>query len=113
MPIYCYRCRTCGHAVEEYQSMRDDAYDECPACGSREYGRVVPRVSSPQQEFATPIEMYSIGLSDEAEIREFKRRCPDVDVSADPRDPLYGVPVARSRAQKLAALQAVGFEERG
>lgn len=63
-------------------------------------------------EWNTPIQMFSIGLTDDDEIKQFKQACPDVDVSTDPRDDLYGVPIARTRRQKLAALEAVGFEEK-
>ncbi|HAL56032.1 MAG TPA: FmdB family transcriptional regulator [Bacteroidetes bacterium] len=33
MPTYDYRCKECGHAFEELQSMSADALIECPSCG--------------------------------------------------------------------------------
>jgi len=50
-------------------------------------------------------------MEDLGEIRAFKQRCPDVDLSDDPDDPMYGVPIARSRKAKLEALKAAGFVE--
>jgi putative FmdB family regulatory protein len=32
MPVYEYRCRTCGHQFEIQQSISDDALTECTEC---------------------------------------------------------------------------------
>ena len=32
MPVYEYRCRTCGHQFDIQQSFTDDALTECPEC---------------------------------------------------------------------------------
>lgn len=34
MPIYAYRCETCGHAKDVLQKMSDDPLTVCPACGA-------------------------------------------------------------------------------
>lgn len=83
----------------------------CPRCKQPEYRRVPTLPHTNLIEFHTPIEMNSIAMQDDGEIREFLRRCPDVRVSTDSADPLYGVPVAANRAQKLQALKAAGFTE--
>ena len=42
MPIYEYKCRTCGRRFEMLRSMRDGhAVAECPACGSGETNRLL------------------------------------------------------------------------
>ena len=33
MPTYEYRCRTCAHEFEEFQSIADPALTKCPKCG--------------------------------------------------------------------------------
>jgi putative FmdB family regulatory protein len=33
MPTYPYRCRTCDHEFEEFQSMSDEPLTVCPECG--------------------------------------------------------------------------------
>ena len=33
MPIYAYRCATCGHAKDVLQKMSDPLLTLCPACG--------------------------------------------------------------------------------
>ena len=33
MPTYEYACKACGEHIEVVQSFKDNALDECPACG--------------------------------------------------------------------------------
>lgn len=35
MPIYEYRCLSCEHTFEKFQSVNDPAVESCPACGGR------------------------------------------------------------------------------
>jgi putative FmdB family regulatory protein len=32
MPTYGYKCESCGHDFEIFQSIKDDAIKECPEC---------------------------------------------------------------------------------
>ena len=34
MPIYAYRCTTCGHAKDVLQKMSDPLLTVCPSCGA-------------------------------------------------------------------------------
>ena len=34
MPIYAYRCESCGHARDVLQKMSDAPLTDCPACGA-------------------------------------------------------------------------------
>jgi putative FmdB family regulatory protein len=34
MPIYAYKCESCGHAKDVLQKMSDPALTDCPACGA-------------------------------------------------------------------------------
>jgi putative FmdB family regulatory protein len=48
VPVYEYRCRSCGHAVEELQARGAGPPGPCPRCGGelrRVYGRVGVRFS--------------------------------------------------------------------
>jgi putative FmdB family regulatory protein len=48
MPVYEYRCRSCGHETEEVQPMGSGPPGPCPECGGelrRRYGRVGVRFS--------------------------------------------------------------------
>ena len=48
MPLYEYRCETCGHQFEKIQRFSDDPITVCPSCGS---GPVVKLLSSPAIQF--------------------------------------------------------------
>ena len=34
MPIYAYKCESCGHAKDVLQKMSDAVLTDCPACGA-------------------------------------------------------------------------------
>ena len=39
MPIYAYKCATCGHADDVMQKMSDAALTKCPKCGAETYAK--------------------------------------------------------------------------
>ena len=41
MPIYAYRCATCGHAKDVLRKMSDPALTTCPACGAETFVKQV------------------------------------------------------------------------
>jgi len=41
MPIYEYRCNSCGFQKEHIQKMRDAQLSACPACGQPSYTKLV------------------------------------------------------------------------
>ena len=41
MPIYEYRCQSCGHELEKLQRMSDAALTACPACGKDKLRRLI------------------------------------------------------------------------
>ena len=41
MPIYEYRCNSCGAEKEHLQKMSDDPVASCPACGSDDYIKLI------------------------------------------------------------------------
>jgi len=41
MPIYAYRCSSCGHAKDVLQRMSDPVLSVCPACGQPTYVKQV------------------------------------------------------------------------
>lgn len=112
MPLYDYVCDNCKRStIDIYHPMSFTGTVICQACGAEMHK--IPAVSRARApEFHTPIEMYSVALNDDGEIAAFKQHAPDVDVATDPADPMYGIPIARTRHQKLQALKAVGFTEK-
>jgi putative FmdB family regulatory protein len=41
MPIYAYRCTSCGHAQDVLQKISDPVLTVCPACGDAAYAKQV------------------------------------------------------------------------
>lgn len=41
MPIYAYRCSSCGHAKDVLQKMSDAPLSTCPACGAETFSKQV------------------------------------------------------------------------
>ena len=37
MPIYAYRCESCGHAKDVLQKIADAPLTDCPACGAASF----------------------------------------------------------------------------
>ncbi len=84
----------------------------CPKCEWDCYERQVSLPHTDLKEYGKPIELYSVAMEDLNEIRRFKAKCPDIDLSDDPASEMYGVPIARTRKAKLQALAAAGYQEK-
>ena len=41
MPTYRYECQACGHTLEAFQSMTENALRKCPACGKQKLQRLI------------------------------------------------------------------------
>jgi putative FmdB family regulatory protein len=41
MPTYEYRCNACGHELEAFQKITEDALRECPECGKPALERLI------------------------------------------------------------------------
>jgi putative FmdB family regulatory protein len=41
MPIYAYKCESCGHRQDVLQKISDPALSQCPACGANSFVKQV------------------------------------------------------------------------
>jgi len=41
MPIYEYRCQSCGHELEAIQKISDNPLTDCPKCGKNSLEKVI------------------------------------------------------------------------
>jgi len=39
MPIYAYKCESCGHAKDVLQKMSDEPLTKCPSCGAPTFNK--------------------------------------------------------------------------
>ena len=111
MPMRAFTCWECGVTKQHFQSLLDESLPKCP-CGGKSFRDYSAERTDRRHTgvYEKPIEMFSVACSSPEEIQELKQKCPDIEVAMD--GPLMGVPIARSREQKLRVLKAVGFEER-
>lgn len=58
-----------------------------------------------------PIEMMSIAVDSVEDVQEFRKRNPGVDISDNPNDPKFGIPIARSMNQKYSILDREGYAD--
>lgn len=115
MPYRTFKCYKCHHVVEELQSIHEDTNPRC--CGndmSRDYAleNNKSKSSSITHRFGKPIEMISVALDNEAQIKGFQERNPNIEISSDRSNPNFGVPIAHTRQEKLQVLNNEGFVER-
>lgn len=113
MPMYTYRWTDeQGGTFDEYQHIRSDAFTERmgrPCERTVQKFRAVTKYG--EGSGTKPIEMMSIAVDSEGEIDSFRSRNPGVEISKDRNNPLFGVPIATSRSEKLKILKAEGFVE--
>ncbi|MCX7429365.1 MAG: hypothetical protein NTW96_27545 [Planctomycetia bacterium] len=105
MPIYCFVCE-CGARAEDVRTMESRNMPmPCPSC-YREMDRdtVAEQTTTTMKEFHTPIEMHSIAPTNQAEHDQLVRAGAEMTRE--------GVPVARSRHEKMRLLKLVGFVEK-
>jgi len=41
MPIYAYKCESCGHAKDVLQKVSDEPLTNCPACGAASFRKQI------------------------------------------------------------------------
>jgi putative FmdB family regulatory protein len=54
MPIYAYKCESCGHAKDVLQKMSDDPLSVCPACGNATFRKQAANAASAAAESSKP-----------------------------------------------------------
>ena len=113
MPLHEYGCGYCGLKVCDFLKITSDVPERklCPNCGN---DSLIRQISAPHthKDFNKPIEMYSLAPVDHAEILALKQACPDVNISINPNDEMYGVPVARNETERKQVLKAMGFVDK-
>lgn len=113
MPLHSYQCGSCGFADDEYHKKSAPEVMECPHCQAPTYRKQVSLPHAPQLGYHKPITMYSAAVNTIEEIHRLQKMCPDAEIAdKDYNDPLWGVPVAKSRTAKLQVLKARGLQEK-
>lgn len=113
MPLYTYRYTDAeGGTFDEFQHIREEAFtlkDGRPV--ERTVQAFKPVTQYGEGSGTKPIEMTSIAVDSPEEVDEFRRRNPGTEISRNLNDPLFGIPVVKSRSEKLRVLNNEGFVE--
>ena len=109
MPTHYHTCDECGKTDSVTHMIADDPI--WPKCCGATMPRVPNLLRRPTAAFHKPIEMISLALDNEQQITEFRHRNPTADISSDRSSPVFGVPLAHTREEKLRILRNEGFEE--
>ena len=111
MPMYCYRCADCGRGGSEMRAMKDRGHGPPCRCGARMQRDITAETGAVNTEYAKPIEMMSLAVDTVEEVHAFRTRNPDIEISDRPGDRNFGIPVVKSRQQKLSVLHREEFIE--
>ncbi len=107
MPQYCFQCMACLHVDTQFRVIPDrNRYAVCSKCGHSSHRdmRAEGSPNSMNDAFYKPIEMYSIAPNTPAEKRQLQEAGATFDKET-------GVPLARTRSEKLRLLEVVGYVE--
>jgi putative FmdB family regulatory protein len=115
MPLYDYKCKSCGFKDTVFMAIssctEESRVQDCPHCQHPAFTRQVSLSNTPLTEFHKPIEMQSVAATSWDELHELQRKCPDIQMSTDLNDPMFGVPIVKNRAEKKQVLAATGYVE--
>lgn len=101
-----FTCPTCDRVEKYWQPKHRLRYPDCRICGEgmnlvREVGKAMSR---PTRCYDEPIIMYSVGLHPDEE-KSFRLANREIDLTDQ------GVPIARTRAEKMQVLKYFRYEE--
>lgn len=80
MPIYEYRCQSCGRRISLLRSLSDESPPHCTACGSQELKRLISRVAvlrseeSKLESLADPSTLAGLDESDPKSLARWMRK---------------------------------------
>ncbi len=80
MPIYEYRCQSCGRRISLLRSLSDESLPRCTACGSEELKRLISKVAilkseeSRLESLADPSSLAGLDESDPKSLARWMRK---------------------------------------
>jgi len=99
MPIYAYRCDSCGHAQDVLQRLSDPILSDCPSCGAATFRKQVTAAGFQLKGsgwYATDFRNNGSALSTAAAPGDAS--APKVDAAAPAAAPVAATPAAAPSA---------------
>ncbi|MEI6549192.1 MAG: FmdB family zinc ribbon protein [Betaproteobacteria bacterium] len=106
MPIYAYKCDSCGHAKDVLQKMSDDPLTKCPSCGSPSFNKQLTAAGFQLKGsgwYATDFKGGSSGTSAPATADAVSASPADAGAAAKPSDAGAAKPAGESSASSAPA----------
>lgn len=102
MPIYAYRCASCGHAKDVLQKISDAPLSQCPQCGQSTFRKQVTAAGFQLKGsgwYATDFRGGSTGNADTAADNESAAKpAAETDAGAKPASDTSAAPAAKPAA---------------
>ena len=83
MPIYAYRCASCGHAQDVLQKLSDAVLTVCPACGAAAYAKQLTAAGFQLKGSGWYVTDFRSGNNAPATKKEDEAGAPAADQAAD------------------------------
>lgn len=86
MPIYEYRCNSCGSEKEHLQKLNDNPILICPACGSNDYNKLISAAGFQLKGsgwYVTDFKNSKTGKTDPKQITKSEETAKPADIPAN------------------------------
>jgi putative FmdB family regulatory protein len=106
MPIYAYKCESCGHALDVLQKMSDAPLTDCPSCGAPALAKQVTAAGFQLKGsgwYVTDFKSGGATTTPAPKVDEGKPAAPAESASAKPADTVAAAAPAASPAPAPAA----------
>ena len=106
MPIYEYRCSSCGHELEALQKFSDAPLAVCPSCGKRRAGQAGFRRRLPAEgQRLVRDRLQGSGSKPAAKTDDARAKAGDVRAAATPSPTASPTPRAEAKAEREGRVQ--------
>jgi hypothetical protein len=115
MPIHSYYCDSCKQDWLEYYKLSTTVPERlpCPKCRLFSGVRQFPQTHT-HRDFNKPVEHYSLAPVHHEDVTALRAKLPaEVEMSIDPKDEMYGIPISRNETERQAVLRAAGYVDKG
>jgi hypothetical protein len=117
MPVHRFTCRNpdCKHDFIDYFKMSTVVPERvpCPKCHLMSAVREFPQTHT-HKDFSKPVQHYACAPVNHEDVMALRNKLPaDIEMSTDPQDELYGIPISRNETQRQQVLKAAGHVDKG
>jgi putative FmdB family regulatory protein len=110
MPIYAYRCTTCGHAQDVLRKISDPPLNACPACGAATFVKQVTAAGFQLKGSGWYVTDFrgdkKPAKSPDGDVAAAEAKPPESGAAPEGKDKASGEPVTKPAAEPASAAAA-------